>query len=45
VFTKIDDVNNLRYDLGSYYSHFSKKAALEKPSVSVPYIDFSGLGE
>ena len=45
MFTKIDSVENLRLDLGSYYSHFSSRAALEKPVVSVPYIGFSGLGK
>ena len=43
-FKWVRNVTNLRYQLASYYNIFSDSHPSKNPIMTVPYIDFSGLG-
>ena len=44
-YTEVATLDGLRYQLGSYYNQFSDVGKLNNSIATVPYMDFSGLGE
>ncbi|ELU01004.1 hypothetical protein CAPTEDRAFT_222126 [Capitella teleta] len=44
VYTEVTDPDNLRNEMASFYSFFSKSGRLTNPIFSVPYYDAFGLG-
>ena len=44
-YTEVDTPEGLRAKMGSYYNQFSRtEDDNSKPIITVPYIDFAGLG-
>lgn len=42
-YTHITDIDDVRYQLGSYYNYFAFPD-VNQPVVTVPYVDYSSLG-
>ena len=44
-FTYVQNTNNLRSDMATYYDFFSTNTIRNEPIISIPYIDAFGTGK
>ena len=44
-FTYVENTNNLRSDMATYYDFFSTNTIRNEPIISIPYIDAFGTGK